>query len=110
MSSYQILADQLSARGIDVEAVKARLKAQHIELPSWGFANTGTRFKTYAWPGAARNIYEKLADAGFVHKLTGVCPTVAIHIPWDKVKDWDDLVEYADAQGVRIGACLLNPS
>jgi len=108
MSSYQILADQLSARGIDVEAVKARLKAQHIELPSWGFANTGTRFKTYAWPGAARNIYEKLADAGFVHKLTGVCPTVAIHIPWDKVKDWDDLVEYADAQGVRIGAVNTN--
>jgi L-rhamnose isomerase/sugar isomerase len=108
MSSYQVLADQLAAKGIDVEAVKARLKAQHIELPSWGFANTGTRFKTYAWPGAARNIYEKLADAGFVHKLTGVCPAVAIHIPWDKVKDWDDLVEYAAAQGVRIGAVNTN--
>lgn len=108
MSHYQHLADQLASKGLDVEAVKAQLKAQKIELPSWGFANTGTRFKTYAWPGAARNIYEKLADAGFVHKLTGVCPTVAIHIPWDKVKDWDDLVEYAEAQGVAIGAVNTN--
>lgn len=108
MSNYQILADQLVSKGIDVEAVKAQLKAQKIELPSWGFANTGTRFKTYAWPGAARNIYEKIADAGFVHKLTGVCPTVAIHIPWDKVKDWDDLAEYAEAQGVAIGAVNTN--
>ncbi|MCS7055813.1 MAG: L-rhamnose isomerase [Thermoflexales bacterium] len=108
MSNYTILADQLTSKGIDVEAVKARLKAQRIELPSWGFANTGTRFKTYAWPGAARNIYEKIADAGFVHKLTGVCPTVAIHIPWDKVKDWDDLVEYAKAHGVAIGAVNTN--
>lgn len=108
MSAYQQLTDQLALKGIDVENVKAQLKAQHIELPSWGFANTGTRFKTYAWPGAARNIYEKLADAGFVNKITGVCPTVAIHIPWDKVKDWDDLAEYAEGQGVQIGAINTN--
>jgi L-rhamnose isomerase/sugar isomerase len=108
MTTYPILAEQLSTRGVDVEAVKAQLTAQHIELPSWGFANTGTRFKTYAWPGAARNIYEKLADAGFVNKITGVCPTVAIHIPWDKVKDWDDLAEYAAGQGVSIGAVNTN--
>jgi len=108
MTSYALLAEQLTAKGIDVESVKAKLKAQHIELPSWGFANTGTRFKTYAWPGAARNIYEKLADAAFVHKLTGVCPSVAIHIPWDKVDDWRALAEYARAQGVRIGAVNTN--
>ncbi|PJF46665.1 MAG: L-rhamnose isomerase [Candidatus Thermofonsia Clade 3 bacterium] len=108
MSHYQYLADQLASKGIDVEAVKARLKAQRIELPSWGFANTGTRFKTYAWPGAARNIYEKLADAGFVHRLTGVCPTVAIHIPWDKVDDWEALAAYAQAQGISIGAVNTN--
>jgi L-rhamnose isomerase/sugar isomerase len=108
MSTYTILTDQLASKGIDVEAVKAQLKAQRVELPSWGFANTGTRFKTYAWPGAARNIYEKLADAGFVNKITGVCPTVAIHIPWDKVKDWDDLAEYAASQGVAIGAVNTN--
>lgn len=108
MSTYQHLAEHLAAKGIDVDAVKAQLKAQKIELPSWGFANTGTRFKTYAWPGAARNIYEKLADAGFVNKITGVCPTVAIHIPWDKVKDWDDLAEYAAGHGVAIGAINTN--
>jgi len=108
MIGYPSLEAQLAVKGIDVALVKAKLKAQHIELPSWGFANTGTRFKTYAWPGAARNIYEKLADAAFVHKLTGVCPSVAIHIPWDKVDDWRALAEYAHAQGVRIGAVNTN--
>jgi L-rhamnose isomerase/sugar isomerase len=108
MNHYSLLAEQLANKGIDVGVVKAKLKAQHIELPSWGFANTGTRFKTYAWPGAARNIYEKLADAAYVHKLTGICPSVAIHIPWDKVEDWRALAEYAQAQGVRIGAVNTN--
>jgi L-rhamnose isomerase/sugar isomerase len=108
MSSYQQLAEDLSKRGIDVENVKALLKAQQIELPSWGFANTGTRFKTYAWKGAASTIQEKLADAGFVNKITGVCPSVAIHIPWDKVKDWNELKDYAASQGVRIGAVNTN--
>ncbi|MCS7087208.1 MAG: L-rhamnose isomerase [Thermoflexales bacterium] len=106
--AYQHLAEHLAAKGIDVEHVKARLKAQHIELPSWGFANTGTRFKTYAWPGAARTLHEKIADAGMVHKLTGVCPSIAIHIPWDKVDDWDAAREFAASQGLRIGAVNTN--
>lgn len=107
-SSYSSLADQLTARGIDVEAVKAKLKQQHIETPSWGYGNSGTRFKTFAWPGAARNVHEKLDDAGYVHKLTGVAPTVAIHIPWDKTDDWSALKQYAAQQGVAIGA--VNPN
>ncbi len=107
-SSYSFLADQLTARGIDVEAVKARLKQQHIETPSWGYGNSGTRFKTFAWPGAARNVREKLDDAGYVHKLTGVAPSVAIHIPWDKTDDWNALKQYAAQQGVAIGA--VNPN
>ncbi|MCS6774644.1 MAG: L-rhamnose isomerase [Anaerolineae bacterium] len=108
MNAYDALVDQLAAKGVDVEAVKAKLKAQHIELPSWGFANTGTRFKTYAWPGAARTLYEKLADAGMVHKLTGICPTVAIHIPWDRVANWEEACAVAAQHGVRIGAVNTN--
>ncbi len=105
---YQRLAEQLTARGIDVIAVKEKLKQQQIETPSWGYGNSGTRFKVFAWPGAARNIYERLDDAGYVHALTGVAPSVAIHIPWDKTDDWDGLAAYAASRGVRIGA--VNPN
>ncbi|GIV80871.1 MAG: hypothetical protein KatS3mg051_0225 [Anaerolineae bacterium] len=58
LQSYDALADQLSARGVDVEAVKAKLRQQAIETPSWGYADSGTRFKVFPWPGAARTIQE----------------------------------------------------
>jgi len=105
---YESLADQLTKRDIDVEDVKAQLKRQHIETPSWGYSNGGTRFKVFPTVGAARNIHEKLADAGYVHKLTGVAPTVAIHIPWDKTDDYTALRDYAASVGVSIGA--VNPN
>jgi len=108
VEGYEPLAERLTRQGIDLNRVKALLKAQQIETPSWGYGNSGTRFKVFAWPGAARNIYEKLADAAIVHKLTGVCPTVAVHIPWDKVDDWQALCQYAAELGVRIGA--VNPN
>jgi len=116
LAAYPALAEQLAARGVDLEAVKASLKAQRVETPSWGYGDSGTRFQTFAWPGAARNIHEKLADAAVVHRLTGICPTVAIHIPWDRpalsgsegVDDWLALKEYAAQQGLAIGA--INPN
>jgi L-rhamnose isomerase/sugar isomerase len=84
LAYYPALADQLRERGIDIDAVKTQLKKQQIETPSWGYGDSGTRFKVFAWPGAARNVHEKLADAAYVHKLTGIAPSVALHIPWDK--------------------------
>ena len=107
---YTALAEQLTALGIDVNAVKADLKAQHIETPSWGYANSGTRFKTFPWPGAARTTQEKLDDAAMVHKMTGVAPSVAVHIPWDKPADNDYVAmrQYAESRGVKIGA--INPN
>ena len=84
------------------------LKTQAIETPSWGYGNSGTRFKTFAYPGAARGVREKIADAALVHKLTGIAPRVALHIPWDKVDDWVELKAYAEALGVGIGA--VNPN
>jgi L-rhamnose isomerase/sugar isomerase len=62
----------------------------------------------FPWPGAARDVRERIADAGLVHRLTGCCPSVAIHIPWDAVDDYAELRRYADEQGVRIGA--VNPN
>jgi L-rhamnose isomerase/sugar isomerase len=108
MSAYEHLAESLARKGIDVEAVKERLKAQHIETPSWGYGNSGTRFKTFAWPGAASTVHEKLADAAYIHSLTGIAPSVALHIPWDKTDDWPALKQYAAEKGVAIGA--INPN
>jgi L-rhamnose isomerase/sugar isomerase len=105
---YNLLAERLTKQGINVEDVKAKLKRQHIETPSWGYGNSGTRFKVFNWHGAARNIHEKLADAGYIHKLTGIAPSVALHIPWDKVDDWTGLAQYAKQQDVSIGA--INPN
>ncbi len=108
--AYEILAEDLTAKGIDVEQVKAALKQHHIETPSWAYANSGTRFKAFAWPGAATTTREKLDDAAMVNKMTGICPSVAVHIPWDRPAgdDYDGMCQYAEAQGIRIGA--VNPN
>ena len=109
-SAYLALADALAGKGVDIESVKAALKRQHIETPSWGYANSGTRFKTFPWPGAARTTREKIDDAATVHKMTGIAPSVAIHIPWDKPEDGDYVAfrQYAEARGIAIGA--VNPN
>ncbi|TMR19364.1 L-rhamnose isomerase [Nonomuraea turkmeniaca] len=88
--------------------IKAALRAQHIETPSWAYGNSGTRFKVFAQQGVPRDPYEKLADAAQVHAYTGVAPTVALHIPWDKVDDYADLARHAKDLGVGIGAINSN--
>jgi L-rhamnose isomerase / sugar isomerase len=85
-----------------------RLARLEIETPSWGYGNSGTRFHVYPWPGAARDAHERIADAALVHRLTGCCPSVAVHIPWDAVDDYAALAGFAAEQGVRIGA--VNPN
>lgn len=84
------------------------LDNQAIELPSWAFGNTGTRFKVFATPGTPRTVYEKIDDAAMVHRVTGLAPTVALHIPWDEVDDFQQLSEYATEQGVRLGTINSN--
>ena len=88
--------------------VKSRIQDHHIETPSWAYGNSGTRFKVFTQPGVPRTPFEKMEDAGIVHRFTGVAPSVAIHIPWDKVDDFAALQAYANEQGVRIGA--INPN
>jgi L-rhamnose isomerase / sugar isomerase len=90
------------------ERVREALAAQTIELPSWAFANSGTRFKVFGQPGVPRDPYEKIADAAQVHRWTGVAPRVSLHIPWDLVDDFADLRRHAEEHGVGIGAINSN--
>ncbi len=106
--AYEVLAELLAAHGIEVDAVEERLRAQKIETPSWGYGDTGTRFAVFPQKGVPRDPFEKLADAAQVHGLTGVCPSVAIHIPWDRVDDSGVLKDHAESLGLRIGA--VNPN
>ncbi|MDP8944394.1 MAG: L-rhamnose isomerase [Actinomycetota bacterium] len=106
--AYEVLAESLAAHGIEVDAVEERLHSQKIETPSWGYGDTGTRFAVFPQKGVPRDPFEKLADAAQVHGLTGVCPSVAIHIPWDRVDDYGALKEHAESLGLRIGA--VNPN
>jgi L-rhamnose isomerase/sugar isomerase len=90
------------------QAVVAALRAQRIELPSWAFGNSGTRFKVFAQKGVPRDPYEKIADAAQVNGFTGVAPTVALHIPWDRVEDYGRLARHAADAGVALGTINSN--
>ncbi len=107
-ADYDRLRERLTDRGMDVEDVEGRMRGQRLETPSWGYANSGTRFAVFPQPGVPRDPAEKIEDAAEVHRLTGVCPAVAIHIPWDRVDDYGGLAESARALGMRIGA--VNPN
>ena len=106
--SYDALTESLSDNGVDVTGVEERLRAQRIETPSWGYGDTGTRFAVFPQKGVPRNPFEKMADAAQVHGLSGICPSVAIHIPWDRVDDYGELKRHAESLGLRIGA--VNPN
>jgi L-rhamnose isomerase/sugar isomerase len=90
------------------ESIADRLSDQAIELPSWAFGNSGTRFKVFAQAGVPRDPFEKIADAAQVHKLTGLAPTVALHIPWDKVQNYAKLRAHAETLGVGLGTINSN--
>lgn len=90
------------------QTVLDQLELQSIELPSWAFGNSGTRFKVFATPGTPRDPYEKIADAAQVHAHTRLAPTVALHIPWDKVDSYDDLRRHAEDHGVSLGTINSN--
>jgi L-rhamnose isomerase/sugar isomerase len=92
----------------DRDAVKAALREQRIELPSWAFGNSGTRFNVFKQPGVPRTAYEKIDDAGQVQYFTGLNTTVALHIPWDRVDDYADLAIHAKKRGLAIGTINSN--
>jgi L-rhamnose isomerase/sugar isomerase len=88
--------------------IEPLLEQQAIELPSWAFGNSGTRFKVFGTPGTPRTPQEKIADAAQVNKYTGLSPTVALHIPWDKVDDYAALGAFANDHGVALGTVNSN--
>jgi L-rhamnose isomerase/sugar isomerase len=84
------------------------LESQAIEVPSWAYGNSGTRFKVFGSPGTPRTVQEKIADAATVHRFTGLAPTVSLHIPWDLVDDFGALRSYAEDLGVALGTINSN--
>ncbi|MBP2412368.1 L-rhamnose isomerase/sugar isomerase [Arthrobacter stackebrandtii] len=92
----------------DMAAALGRLDDLAIEVPSWAYGNSGTRFKVFGTPGTPRTVQEKIADAAKVNELTGLAPLVALHIPWDKVDDYDALNAYAKDHGVGLGTINSN--
>jgi L-rhamnose isomerase / sugar isomerase len=92
----------------DRTAALAPLDEFTIEVPSWAYGNSGTRFKVFATKGVPRDPFEKLADAAQVHAMTGAAPRVSLHIPWDRVEDWPALAAHAKELGVEIGAINSN--
>jgi L-rhamnose isomerase / sugar isomerase len=90
------------------DQITANLSEQTIELPSWAFGNSGTRFKVFSTPGTPRTPQEKIADAAQVNKYTALSPTVALHIPWDRVDDYAALGAFAKDHGVSLGTVNSN--
>jgi L-rhamnose isomerase / sugar isomerase len=84
------------------------LERQAIEVPSWAYGNSGTRFKVFGSPGTPRTPEEKIADAATVHRFTGLAPSVALHIPWDLVDDYAALRSYAEDLGIALGTINSN--
>ena len=107
---YQLFSERATAQGLDLGKVKSALHDQAIETPSWGYANSGTRFQVFPWLGAAVSIHDKLNDAAMVHRMTGIAPSVALHIPWDKPDDGDysAVRQFAESLGLKLGA--INPN
>jgi len=93
---------------VSPEQTKSVLDWLKLETPSWAYGNSGTRFKVFSQPGVARDPFEKVEDAATVHRFTGAAPSVAIHIPWDRVDDYEKLASHARDLGIAIGA--VNPN
>jgi L-rhamnose isomerase / sugar isomerase len=104
---YESLGERLARRGVDIDAVKAKVSAYGVAIPSWGVGTGGTRFARFPGAGEPRHIFDKLDDCGVIQKLTGATPTVSLHIPWDKA-DPKDLKAKAKQHGLGFDAMNSN--
>jgi L-rhamnose isomerase/sugar isomerase len=104
---YAALGERLADRGIDIDAVKARVAGFAVAVPSWGVGTGGTRFARFPGPGEPRDIFDKLADCAVINRLTGATPTVSLHIPWDKA-DPRQLNQTAEELGLGFDAMNSN--
>jgi L-rhamnose isomerase/sugar isomerase len=108
MTSIESQATATPAVGPDVERMAWAVSGLAVEIPSWGFVNTGTRFRVFPQPGVPRDAYEKIEDAATVARYTGIAKTVALHIPWDAVDDYAALAAFASERGIQIGGINSN--
>jgi L-rhamnose isomerase / sugar isomerase len=106
--AYESLIRGLGDRGRDLAAIERALARFAVETPSWGYGDSGTRFGVFPQPGRPRDVFERIADAAEVHRLTGTAPAVALHFPWDAVDDLSELSGHLGAAGLRVGA--VNPN
>jgi len=107
-ADYDALGEQLSRRGIDIDAVKRKVAGYGVAVPSWGVGTGGTRFARYPGRGEPRNIFDKLEDCAVIQQLTRATPTVSLHIPWDKVADLGELKQRGEALGLGFDAMNSN--
>ncbi|MBU6299215.1 MAG: DeoR family transcriptional regulator, partial [Alphaproteobacteria bacterium] len=105
---YEALGNTLSRRGIDIDAIKARVKDFSVAVPSWGAGIGGTRFARFPMPGEPTNIHEKLEDCAVVNQLCRMTPRVSPHFPWDFVADYDGLRDEAEDMGLGFDAVNSN--
>ncbi|WP_309070226.1 L-rhamnose isomerase [Arthrobacter sp.] len=93
---------------VDLSGITPTLENLAIEVPSWAYGNSGTRFKVFQTPGTPRTVQEKITDAAKVNELTGLAPSVALHIPWDKVENYSELSDFAQGLGIKLGTINSN--
>ncbi|EPX87060.1 L-rhamnose catabolism isomerase [Salipiger mucosus] len=106
-ADYDALGEHLSRRGIDIAAIKDRVAAYGVAIPSWGVGTGGTRFARFPGEGEPANVFDKLDDCGVIHQLTGATPRVSLHIPWDDA-DPADLLAKAEETGLAFDAMNSN--
>lgn len=107
-ADYEHLGAVLARRGVDIDAIKAKVLGFGVAVPSWGVGTGGTRFARFPGRGEPRHVFDKMEDCGVVHQLTRATPTVSLHIPWDKVTDISALKETSDALGLGFDAMNSN--
>ncbi|MGN6548314.1 MAG: L-rhamnose catabolism isomerase [Pararhizobium sp.] len=107
-ADYAALGEHLARRGVDIDAVREKVAAYGVAVPSWGVGSGGTRFARFPGRGEPRNIFDKLEDCAVIHELTRATPTVSLHIPWDKVDDVSELKQKANALDLGFDAMNSN--
>ncbi len=106
MATIAAIAKPASAPAI--ERIDWAMNGVNIEIPSWGFVNTGTRFRVFPQQGVPRTVFEKIDDAATVNRYTGIAGSVSLHIPWDMVDDWAGLAAYTKGRGLVLGGINSN--
>lgn len=105
---YENLGEQLARRGVDIDVLKAQVAQFAVAVPSWGVGTGGTRFARFPGLGEPRHVFDKIQDCGVIQQLVRCTPTVSPHFPWDKVSDYKELRQHAEANGVAFDAVNSN--